>query len=168
MTEKLPRYGQSSGHPQYPVHPAYVAPGSGQPYWIMPPKKNRAGLWILGFAGAFLVCTFVPFLGFVLINVFASDDARADVHIVDCGTQQIGGLRTGMARFTVRNSTSHPRKYQVEVTFDSPSSTPRYDHKGMVLTVVASRIVTAEVDGSSPVGTDMTCEISDAFWVSVR
>ena len=164
MSEQQPPYGQSSGHPAYPVHPAYVPPGNGQPYPMMPPpKRARTVAWSLGIGGCLVCLLFGPVIGFVLINTFASDDAKSDVNIVECGTQQIGSLRTGTARITLRNSSSDIRNYYVTIAFDSASGTIQYEAKS-VNGVAPGQLATADVNGSSPVGTDVTCRIGSATW----
>jgi hypothetical protein len=165
MAEQQPPYGQSSGHQAYPVGAPYLSPGYGQPYPMMPPPKTaRTVAWSLAIAGCLIVCLIcAPVIGFVLINTFANDDATADVNIVECAIQQIGGVRTPMARIILHNSSSDIRNYHVTIAFDSAGRATQYA-RTVVNGVAPGQLATAEVDGSSPVGANVTCRVGSSFW----
>ena len=101
----------------------------------------------------------------MLINTYARDDPTPNVRIVECVTQQIGGLRTGIARITVLNYSSRPKNYRVTIAFDNASGTTRYDAAAKVVDgVQPGQLAAVEVDRSSAVGTDTTCRVISVIW----
>lgn len=146
------------GYPPYPPQQPYgqqpAPPYVAMPY--PPPKKSHTAVIVTSVVGGVVVlvaavCGITALVG----GKAAVDDqnqARKDVGIVNCTTQQIFDTMSGVARIRVTNQSGRSASYSIEVAFESTDGRAQYDTAyASVSDLGPNQVSNVEADGFSAV-----------------